>query len=129
MDRAGERSFKAWDNNTYSLTPEYPNAFSYVNDTGVRYFAERFKCYRPSDPPSGVYPLLPRPQLLQKVAEKSRTGSRTVNIAAGKLTVSHVSFQAYKKHNEDRTFVHEFPDGLLFGVLDGMRFFQLSRKT
>jgi pyruvate dehydrogenase phosphatase len=54
------------------------------------------------------------------VAEKSRVGSRTVNIAAEKLTVSQASFQAYKKHNEDRTFVHEFSNGLLFGVLDGM---------
>jgi pyruvate dehydrogenase phosphatase len=122
-----EESLTAWDNKTYSRTPEYPNAYSYVSESGVRHFAERFPY---TDPPSGIYPLLPRPLLLQKVAEKSSFESKTVNIAAGKLTVSHASFQAYKKQNEDRAFVHDFPGGLLFGVLDGMHLlFQLSRKT
>jgi pyruvate dehydrogenase phosphatase len=122
-----EQSFTAWDNKTYSRTSQYPNHYSYVSDSGVRHFAERF---RYTDPPSGIYPLLPRPQLLQKVAEKSSFESKTVNIAVGKLTVSHASFQAYKKQNEDRAFVHEFPDGLLFGVLDGMHLLcQLSLKT
>ncbi|KAF8800936.1 protein serine/threonine phosphatase 2C [Phlegmacium glaucopus] len=113
MDKA--QSFVARDNNTYSLTPLYPNAYSFMSDSGVRYFAEVLAGQLIRDPPSGIYRLLPRSELMTMVASKSETSS----VVAAGLAVSRATFQAFKQCNEDRSFVHEFQDGLLFGVLDG----------
>src|SRR5271154_4834299 len=110
MDKA--QSFGARDNNTYSLTPLYPNAYSFMSDSGVRYFAEVLAGQLIRDPPSGIYRLLPRSELMTMVASKSETSS----VVAAGLAVSRATFQAFKQCNEDRSFVHEFQDGLLFGV-------------
>lgn len=118
--------FKAWDNNTYSRTVEYPNDFSLVSDSGIRHFADHPNALSTMDPRGGIFRLLPRSQLLSMVTNKSSVGSTVVNLTAGKLIVSHASFQAYKDENEDRSFVHEFPGGLFFGVLDGLYSVQFS---
>ncbi|THV00719.1 protein serine/threonine phosphatase 2C [Dendrothele bispora CBS 962.96] len=95
-----------------------PGTRSFVSPTGTRYFIES---YDDTKPPA-TYHLAPRPTL-QALFDGKCTGTLTRRaLESGNrngVKISSASFQAYKKRNEDRVFIHEFGEGLLFGVFDG----------
>ncbi|KAF8911300.1 phosphatase 2C-like domain-containing protein [Mucidula mucida] len=110
--------------NLYTIEPEYSDP-TYVDSDGVRYFlqlAHQFRDIFGKQLPFGRYTLVDS----QVLENAFRADSHSSEVYSHDTRITSATFQAFKLKNEDRSFVHSFEQGTLFGILDGHGGHQLS---